>query len=218
MLTFLRLLHLADSALPIGSLSHSYGLECLTSERHVTRDNIFDYISNLLDESWLMDAVYCRTAHGSTNDMAQLQALNERLSAIRVARETRLASLALGRRFLNLVADLERSEVLITALALDEMHFAVAFGLVSGALRFNADDTVMAFLHQSVLNILSTAQRLISLGQTDAGRIAWNLKLPILETTKKSAALKPEDVFCFSHLPDLASMRHPVLPTRLFIS
>ena len=165
-----------------------------------------------------MDAVYCRTAHGLTNDMAQMQALNERLSAVRVARETRSASLTLGRRFLHLVADLERSEALITALALTEMHFSVAFGMVGGALGFNADDTVMAFLHQSVLNILSTAQRLISLGQTDAGRIAWNLKLPILETTKTSAALKPGDVFCFSHLPDLASMRHPVLPTRLFIS
>lgn len=218
MLAFLQLLHLADSALPIGALSHSLGLESLTAELHVTPDNLAEYIRGLLSESMLVDAVYCRTAYHAVGDPIGLRLLNQRLSAMRVAREMRSASLTLGRRFLTLTAELQNSEMLDAALKLEEMHWPVAFGVVGGALHFGVENTVAALLHQGVLNTISTAQRLIALGQREASHIAWQLKLPILAAVKKSDKLKPEEVFCFSHLPELASMRHPNLPTRLFIS
>jgi urease accessory protein len=209
----LKLLQLADSALPVGALSHSFGLESMTEEGHLTVDGLFSYISDLLQESLLLDAVYCRAAVGGK----ALDDLNRRFSALRLARESRLASLALGRRFLKLVCALEPDAGLEDAAA-DENHFVVAFGFACGSLGFSADQTVMALLHQSVWNIISAAQRLLPLGQQQAHCIAWDLKPAMAAAVEKSTALPLEDVICFAHLPEVASMRHPALHTRLFIS
>jgi urease accessory protein len=76
----------------------------------------------------------------------------------------------------------------------------------------------MTFLHQSLLSAVSAGQRLMRLGQMEANRMAWALKPAILDTVSRSASLGVEDVYCFAHLPELASMRHPTLATRLFMS
>jgi urease accessory protein len=212
LLAALRLLQLGDSALAIGSLAHSFGLETMVEERQLSVGGLFAYLREWLSEGLLLDAVYCRAAHSRALCGSGVQDLNERLSAIRLARESRQASLALGRRFIKLVAALEAS------LGIEETHFVVAFGYAGGILSFDVDHTVMTFLHQSVLNAISAAQRLMRLGQMEANRIAWALKPVILDTVSKSRSLGVEDVYCFAHLPELAAMRHPTLGTRLFMS
>jgi urease accessory protein len=44
----LRLLHLADSALPIGALAHSFGLESLTSCEMLTTLDLADFLQTYL--------------------------------------------------------------------------------------------------------------------------------------------------------------------------
>jgi urease accessory protein UreF len=51
-----------------------------------------------------------------------------------------------------------------------------------------------------------------------SSRIAWDLKPLIAETAARTGTLSVETVAAFSYLPDLASMRHPALETRLFVS
>jgi urease accessory protein len=213
----LRLLHLADSALPIGSLSHSFGLETMVEEQGLKARDLFGYLHELLEETLHLEAVFCRAAHGCGPGDERLVELTELLSAMRPARESRQASLALGKRFAGLVSDFERSSALAYLAEQEEVHFAVAFGFACGALGVNADDCVAAFLHQNILSAISTAQRLMPLGQRQANRLAWSLKAAILAAAERSR-IEPERAFCFAHLPELASMRHPNLFTRLFIS
>jgi urease accessory protein UreF len=51
------------------------------------------------------------------------------------------------------------------------------------------------------------------LGQTDAQQIIWNLQPDIIR-----ASCADQEVTCFTPLPEIASMRHGLLETRLFIS
>jgi urease accessory protein len=74
------------------------------------------------------------------------------------------------------------------------------------------DTTALAYLHQSVAGLISACQRLMPLGQSAAARILWNLKPAIARSAHR------EEVWCFSPYPELASMRHQLLGTRLFIS
>ena len=101
---------------------------------------------------------------------------------------------------------------------MDELHHSVAFGYTLGILAIDSDLTVSAFIHQCVLNIISAAQRLLPLGQIQANRIAWNLKPVMLDAMEQTRNLSFSTVCSFAHLPELASMRHSCLPTRLFIS
>ncbi len=214
MTNLLRLLQLADSALPVGGMAHSFGLETLIEEGDLVLSGLFGFLQDLLSEPLLMDAVFCRAAHSRVRQEEAVGDLNVRLSALKVARESREASLALGRRLRALVAALDRS----LAICPEETHFVLAFGHAAGSLGLGADETVAAFLHQSIASAISVCQRLLRLGQLEAAQVNWDLKPSIVATTAKSFRLAVDEVHSFAHLPELGSMRHTLLPTRLFVS
>jgi urease accessory protein len=210
----LRLLQLADSALPVGGLAHSFGLETMIEEGDLAVSELFGFLKDLLSEGLLLDAVFCHRAHLRAQQAEAIDDLNVRLSALKLARESREASLALGRRFSALVAALDPF-ILICS---ENTHFVLAFGYAGGALGLGAEETVAAFLQQSVTSMISVCQRLLRLGQLEAAQINWDLKPYMAETALKSALLAIHDARSFAHLPELESMRHPMLPTRLFVS
>jgi urease accessory protein len=225
----LRLLHLADTALPIGSLAHSFGLESLVACEILGVSGLFGFLRGYLEEAGAMEAVFCRAAFRLAADSSRGFAverwleLNLRVSALKPARESRAGSAALGRNFLTTVLALGELPVLREALEAARkppataIHHSLAFGLVSGALGFDEDRAVLAYLHQSAANLVSACQRLLPLGQTEAARILWHLKPVMIETAARSAA-DPESVSCFMPLLDWGAMEHPALSTRLFVS
>jgi urease accessory protein len=223
-LSVLQLLQLADSALPIGSMTHSFGLESLVFDEDIEYSvqgcpaSLGSYLENSLYESLMVDAVFCREAHARAVQGAPVFDLNQQASALRLARESREASLTMGRRFATLAALLHPGPALFRLASLQELHHSVAFGYTLGVLGIEPDTSVSAFIHQCVLNTISAAQRLLPLGQIQASRIGWDLKPVILEAVKQTRDVSFSTVCSSAHLPEIASMRHPCLPTRLFIS
>ena len=231
---YLKLLHLADSALPIGALAHSFGLETLVSRGLLKVSNLEVFLRGYLEESATAEAVFCREAFRLASNgvesfsVERWRLLNLTLSAMKPARETRSGSAALGRNFLMVVSALGDFPVVRSAVedAIQEsnqnhphvIEHSPAFGLVGGALRFGEENVVAAYLHQSVASLVSACQRLLPLGQTDATRILWNLKPAMINTAKHSLASRFDDVCCFNPLIDWGAMEHPALGTRLFIS
>src|SRR5215472_10456841 len=100
-IAFLRLLHLADSALPIGSLAHSFGLESLVSFGMLNVSDLPDFLKNYLQESGMLEAVACREAFRLVNSSSEKfpthawLKINDQLSALKPARESREGSAAL---------------------------------------------------------------------------------------------------------------------------
>lgn len=199
----LRLLHLADSALPIGAAAHSFGLETLSEEGILRPENLESFLRAYLEESGRMEAVYVRRAWRRN----QIPGLNDELTARKTARESRNASLKIGRRFSELV-----NSVLGFSLLPPDLHYSIAFGAAGGALEIPVHPVVLAYLNQTVSGLVYACQRLMPLGQSAAARILWNLKPMIIEASHS------EEISCFSPLLDIASMRHDLLETRLFIS
>jgi urease accessory protein len=222
---FLRILQLADSALPIGATAHSFGWETLAEEGGLTPDNLESLFVGYLEEEGAMEAAFCRSAHRLSRERLaaipeKWTELNARLSALKPGRESRAASATLGRRFLQIVVGLTESPILSEAIEASrtkkgEMHHAPAFGLAGGALGFGEDETVLARLQQTVTGMVSACQRLMPLGQNRAMRLLWELG-PVIQR----AALRghEEEIFCFAPILDAGAMRHPLLETRLFIS
>src|SRR5271170_2399356 len=120
-LSYLRLLHLADSALPIGALAHSFGLESLVAQGLSTED-LPDFLRGFLEEAGMMEAVFCREAFSLAKfqpeifPMERWLEINDKLSALKPARESRASSASLGQNFLMAVSALGEFPVLQEAL------------------------------------------------------------------------------------------------------
>jgi urease accessory protein len=215
-LDLLRLLQLADSALPIGATAHSFGLETLTVEEVVGVPQLAAFVRDYLDEAGLLEAVACRTAFAGVD----FAAVNERLSATKQARESRAASLALGRRFLRLAFDVSGDPRLDQSRPdhPSDIHSSAAFGLAGAVLGLDEDAVVAACLRQMVAAMVSAAQRLLPLGQTAASILLWELNADIAGVVERSRNVRLDDACCLTPMLDAASMRHPGLSTRLFIS
>lgn len=224
-LALLRLLQLADSQVPIGSAAHSFGLETLAADECVTVNDLERFLEDYLSEAGTRDAAYCRAAHRladtpATRFEASWLMLNQQLSALQPARESRAAGATLGRRFLQIAANLTERERLAGALqaakaAGTDVHHATAFGLVGGILELSEDEAALAFLQQAIMALVSAGQRLLPLGQARAGALLWRLH-PIM--AQAAAATETDAVTTFLPMLDSAAMRHPTLTTRLFIS
>jgi len=230
-LALLRLMQLADSALPIGTTAHSFGLETLVAEGNLHVAQLEFFLRDYLEEAGGIESACCRLGHrlASYTDQARFTtewlALNEHLSAIKTAREGRMASATLGRRLLQLMLNLE--EVPFVHLAIQsakasgtEMHYSSAFGLVGGIVKADETMTTLAYLQQMLMILVSTCQRLMPLGQSQASRLVWQLKPTLLSIASRSEEVVPniDEISLCTLLVDIGSMRHPFLATRLFIS
>lgn len=228
---FLQLLQLADSALPIGSAAHSFGIETLVAENLLEVAELESFLETYLQETGTLESIFCRRAYRlalshSVNDFEQpWLALNGELGALKTARESRVASATLGRRFLQLVHDLLEHPVLQCAVqsakaANVDIHYSTAFGLAGHLLGIDETAVVLAYLQQTLWCLVSACQRLLPLGQRQASGIVWRCKPALITIAERSAeaASSPEDIVVFTPLLDIGSLRHPLLPTRLFIS
>jgi urease accessory protein len=201
----LELLQLADSALPVGSAAHSFGLESLAEEGQLTPENLSEFFTNYLVESGLLETVYARRAMRGDD----LLELDKELDARRPSRESREGSKKMGRRFSELYFRLTGYRLPTT------LHYALAFAAAGRHLGIPEESIAQAYLQQSVSSLISACQRLMPLGQVAANQLLWDLRPVILQTVEKSVSL---ECSCFNPSVELASMRHCMLETRLFIS
>jgi urease accessory protein len=217
---------LADSFLPVGSYTASYGLEQFVHANDVTDADDLEalletYLRSLLGPGEL---VVLRTAHVAARegDLDGVCEADRRLAATTLAAEFRESATRIGDRLLSLERDL-RDDDLLDAYAdrvaedAPGMYPAVV-GAVTGRAGVPIHEACLLHCHSFVTGLLGVGQRLLSLGHTDAQRILTTLQPAMAAAVADSADRSLDELTPFAPLIDVASADHERAERRLFMS
>jgi len=229
----LAALRLADSALPVGTDSVSYGLEQFVAEDRVEdaedlRALLETYLRRQLG---VADLVALRVAQegatggedGTEDDVDAVVAADRRLSATTLTAEFRESSTQTGERLLSLQRELRDDTVLDEYAAAVEAgdapgNHAVVLGAVAGRDGVDADEACLVACHGFVTGLLGAAQRLLRLGHTDVQRTVDELRPVMTTAVEDSADRSLDEMEPFAPLVDVASADHERADRRLFVS
>jgi urease accessory protein len=219
----LTALQLADSFLPVGTYTFSYGLETLVEEGRVEdADDLGDVVEDLLVGRFgPTEMVAAANAYDAAEkgDLSAVEEADRRLTAATVAREPREASAKSGERLLRLFAD--TSEAPLVARYADReppSNHAVAVAVVASAQGVGREKAGAVVGYSFVTDLLGAGMRLLSVGHHDAQRVLNDTK-PVVERVWSENADRPlGELSSVTYIGDTACMRHEDAESRLFFS
>src|SRR5713226_4172736 len=172
----LSLLHFADSAFPTGGYAHAFGLETYCQQGHVRgREELERFLMAQLEGA--VGPCDATAAVGTLraakrDDLDACREIDAMLEAMKPVKEFREGSRQMGRQTLRVAAALIGDPRL--AAYFDEVnahhapgHHAVAFGMAAGALGWEAEAAVTAFLYSTTALLVGAALRLLPMGQLE---------------------------------------------------
>lgn len=219
-------LRFVDSFFPSGGYAFSSGLEAAVQGGAVRNA---EELSRFVVESLTTgigerEAVVVGLAHESFMSGLLDDSLkaDRELEAMKLGRESRIASRQMGRQVIRLAANQQARYPLIEEyLAAVEAertqgHLAVSVGLTLAATGWSKEDTIAAFLYQTATGFVAAAMKLIPLGQREGQKLleSW---LEVIERVSHNAAHQ-QVLQSWSPIQDIYAMRHSRLESRLFRS
>ena len=219
----LSILQHGDSFFPTGSVSFSWGIETLIDENIIkTKDDMESIIVNQLTERWQsFDRIVLIHAYRQTDNISQIQALDDYLEALMLNKEFREGSKRLGIALLSTYESLGNR---IAADYLNEVHQDCAHGhqLIAQALLWKSvnlslDSIQFISAYNLCVNLLSAALRLGKIGHIECQSMLGRLQSAIRQACSKAAPAINE-IKAYTPCVDIASMRHEIAATRLFIN
>jgi len=212
---------------PIGAFAHSGGLEWAVEAGHV--------VDRRSTETWIADLM----VHGAirndlvlfvhawraaeAGDAARLGDVAELAAASQTGRERRLEATAQGaafRRIAFATADPSAFDALLAPIEDEDLTYPVAAATLFACHGIALRPAATAFLHGVVANLVSAAQRLVPLGQTDGQRVLRGLRDAVFAAAEMAAELPDTDPFVqlggAALCAELGCMAHETQYTRLF--
>lgn len=226
-LSLLQLLQIQDSAFPIGSYTHSYGMETYIQEDIIrTKEQLVEFCQVYVVQNLVYgDAILIQEAFhaAQARDVGRLIELDELCGAMKLAKESRDASVNIGKQFMRTVAPLIGSPFLLQwkdRIDREEVngHYAVLYGIYCEALGVNVFHAVMTFMYASISGLVQNAVRAVPFGQNTGVQALHELLAFVEEAATTVMSLTLDDLANNALGIELASMKHEFLFSRLFIS
>lgn len=215
-----------DSFFPSGGYAYSSGLEAAVKDGAVKDSAQFArYVEDLLRGGiGRREAVAVAVAHKAsvTGKPEPVLIIDAELDAMKMGRESRLASRQMGRQVIRVAAEqFEGSAVLQEFHAKVEDghtpgHLPVCVGLTLAACRWPRQETVVAYLYHTAVGLTSAAMKLLPIGQRESQRLLAQWSPLLTELSRNAASMSA--MVSWSPVQDIYAMRHSTLESRLFRS
>ncbi|HKO31551.1 MAG TPA: urease accessory UreF family protein, partial [Nitrospiraceae bacterium] len=219
-------LRFVDSFFPSGGYAFSSGIEAAVKGGAVRNvEELSRFVVELLTTGiGEREAVAVGLAHDSfVSGILKIALTADReLDAMKLGREGRSSSRQMGRQVIRVAAEQNNRHLLIddylAAVEAEQTpgHMAVSLGLTLAAAGWSKEDTIAAFLYQSVTGFVAAAMKLMPVGQREGQRLldGW---IEVIERVSQQAVHRRE-LCSWSPVQDIYAMRHNRLESRLFRS
>jgi urease accessory protein len=223
----LGLLQAGDSFYPTGSYAHSFGLEGLVQEgvvhdRATLKAFIELSVLPALRQAELPLAAHAWKALGGP-DWKTVGELSVLSSALKTAREARLASDNIGRQRTELMATLRAHPLAVEFVqraAAEGWPFssAVAAALEGRVLGAPLPAVLGGVHYAAIASLLSAAMKLLRLGQNASQSLLTETLAAAPAVIAAAQQVPREDIGWFNPWLDIAAARHETADSRMFIS
>nr|WP_131861123.1 urease accessory protein UreF [Agrobacterium tumefaciens] len=204
-------------AFPVGGFSYSGGLEKAVEDRRVgDAAALRDWLDTLLRCGSLWnDAVFLAHAWRNAGDAAVLSETADLARALAGSAERYRETVLLGDAFVAAAGAWPHAVLDVLP---KDVPYPIAVGAVAAGHAVPLRDTIAAFLHAGVSQIVSAGIRLGVAGQKDGVAILAASEAIIAEMAARAMQSTLDDLGSATIIADTAAMRHETQGTRLFRS
>jgi urease accessory protein len=220
-----KLMSWMSPSYPIGAYTYSHGIEFAVEEGLVTSlDDLVPWIADILEfGSGTSDGILLAAAYAATQeqDFEALKEIAEIGHAFASTKEIALETTQQGRAFVSVVQDVSLSAGTLFELKnfwSGPLIHPVAVGITAAEEGVPLKETLTAYLHGFVSNLVSAAVRLVPLGQTDGQRAIAALADQVGRACQRALETPLDELGSATLMVDWCSASHETQYTRLFRS
>ena len=223
------LIQTTDTLFPSGGYAHSYGLEELVAEGRIRsgkdlEEFLMTHVLPALENLELPYLRFCSEAV-SNRELEELISLNEEISAWKLTREIREAGKSQGSQMIRMIREIYQCPVSdefqkMLGKSGEHCQQITATALLRNAQEAPLVSSMTAWIYQAVSNFCSASIKLLRLGEVACQKIIHRSleKQKIQKVISNSLEVHRGNSGFFNPLLDLASARHELAFSRLFIS
>ena len=195
---------------PVGSFTYSHGLEALVNLRWLgNAENLYEWLSNILQSGAARtDALFLAAAYNCSSDEALIE-MNMKARALASSQERLLEMDELGKAFKSITEAVWPIEI-------DDLVYPIALGFCANAEGIQLNLTTCLYLQAYISNLVSAAQRLMPLGQTEAQKIIKTLSSICLQVADETRDGNLDNIYSSVFISDIAAMKHETQVSRIF--
>ncbi|MDF1740378.1 MAG: urease accessory UreF family protein [Verrucomicrobiales bacterium] len=213
------LLHLSDSALPVGAYAHSAGLEGVV-QMGMVRDaeSLGRFLMRDVAHSLRqIDLPLVAKAHAAALDAREDElARLDRLSwALRPSRQIREATSTIGRQQLRVYGETWSEEKLLT---LPHFQAPVVIGMIAAYSDIPVRGALLSLAYQTYSGLVQASLKLLPVGPQATQKLLHEALAGILPHLNDCLNRSDDELGSFNPVWDIAASRHERAPARMFLS
>lgn len=225
-LTFLSCLQLADTFFPSGLYTLSHGLETANQLGQVDAIMLATLLVNYLRASFgPTDGIALACAHRACeeNHLSQALQADNRLTAVKLPRETRETSRRVGHQLLHIGRRVFGQPILDEYASCVESgaapgNHAVVLGLIMATLGISRNKAILSELYAFATNFVSAGVRLTIIDYRTAQELLHQHRPVLVELAQLCCARGVQDIVSSAPWIDMMAMCHEQAEVRLFMS
>ncbi|MGY5141892.1 MAG: urease accessory protein UreF [Nitrosopumilus sp.] len=224
----LSLMQLSDSFFPTGMYAMSNGLEKIFLEKRIkTESEIFEFNKTMIEqqiassECILLLRTYDSIAN---NNFEEIFHLDEEYCAFKTNKESREASIRIGRQLVKTIVEILQNDEKISWLEKSisnrkiSGNHLIVFAFSCYCMNISKTDAMTMYLYNLVVTNVGAALRLGIIHHIEGQKIIQKLKNIISKTIKEYIQKNTSEIYQFCPELEIYQMQHQEIESKMFVT